>query len=157
MRARLDGDAKTAIELFPDCDAIALISEDIVEKLKTTDFQCRLDALQQAMNVFGTSFQGAGTVEKIATLKAASDSVSAAGAKVTKGVKDEIEKGLGHTLEVLYPCMEETPQGECVGLFFSLWWAALEVLPDDAAQASYELARCTTTLLIRVRQLGEAG
>ena len=34
---------------------------------------------------------------------------------------------------------------------------AVKVLPDDAAQASYELARCTTTLLIRVRQLGEAG
>ena len=145
---------RSAIELFPECDALSVISEDIVGKLETTtDFQCRLDALQQTMNVFGTSFQGAGAAEKVATLKAASDSVSAVGAKVTKGVKDEIEKNLGHALEVLYPCTEETPQDECVGQFFSLWSAALEVLPDDAAQASYEL----TTLLIRVRQLGGAG
>ena len=147
----------SAIELFTECDALAVISEDIVEKLETTDFQCRLHALQQTMNVLGTSFQGAGAAEKIAALKTASDSVSAAGAKVTKDGKDEIEKGLGHPLEVLYPCIEETARYECVGQFFSLWSAALEVLPDDAAQASYELARCTTTLLIRVRQLGEGG
>ena len=160
VRARLDEMQKlyrSAIELSSECDALAVISEYIVEKLERTDFQCRLDALQQKMKIFGRSFQGAGAAEKIATLKAASDSVSAAGAKVTKGVKDEIEKGLGRALEVPCPCVGETPQDECVGRFFSLWSAALEVLPDDAAQASYELARSTTTLLIRVRQLGEAG
>ena len=42
-------------------------------------------------------------------------------------------------------------------MFFSLWSVALEVLPDDAAQASNELARCTTTLLVRGWQLGEGG
>ena len=37
------------------------------------------------MNVFGTSFQGAGAAEEIVTLEAASDSVSAVGAKVARG------------------------------------------------------------------------
>ena len=55
---------RSAIELFPECDASAVISEDIVEKLETTDFQCRLQALQQTMNVFGTSFQRAGCGRK---------------------------------------------------------------------------------------------
>ena len=111
---------------------------------------------KQTMKVFGTSFQGAGAAEEIATLKDASDSVSPAGANITRGAKHEIEKGLGHAMQVL-PCIDETEQDEYVGQFFSLWFVALEVLPDDAAQASYELARCTTTLLIRIRQLGEAG
>ena len=149
----------SAIELFPECDALAVISEDIVEKLETTVFHSRLDALQQTMNVFKTSFQGAGAPEKIAALEAASDSVSAAGAKVTKGVKDEIEKGLGHALEVLYPCTEETPQDQCVGNFFSLWSAALEVLPDDAAQTSYQgsavwRGRCDRRIRCQRRRTG---
>ena len=112
---------RSVIDLFPECDALA---EDIVEKLETTDFQCRLDALQQTMNVFGTSFQGAGAAEKIATLEAASDSVSAAGAKVSEGVINT-----------------------------SAWASSSAsgrrhlkyLLPDDAAQASFELARCATT------------
>ena len=32
---------RSAIELFPECDVFAVISEDIVEKLETTDFQMR--------------------------------------------------------------------------------------------------------------------
>ena len=95
--------------------------------------------------------------KKIATLEAASDSVSAAGANITQGAKDQIEKGLGHAMQVLFPCMEDTPQDECVRQFFRLWSLAQEVLQDCAALTSYEVARCTITLLIRVRQLGEAG
>ena len=85
---------RSAIELFPECGASAIISEDIVEKLEIMDFQCRSHALQQTMNVFRTSFHGAGAAEKIAALEAASDSVSSAGAKVTKDGKVEIEKGV---------------------------------------------------------------
>ena len=125
----------------------------IAEKLETEDIQSRLGALQQTMKDFETSFQSAGAAEKIATLEAVSDSASAAGANITK---DQIEKGLGHAMQDLFPCKEETPQDECMGQFFSLWSVALEVLPPEAAQASCELDRCTTTLLIRVRQLGEA-
>ena len=106
---------RSAIELLPERDASAFISEDIVEKLETTAFQCRLDALQQTMNVFGTSFQGAGAAEKVDALQGASDYVSAAGAKVTKDAKDEIEKGLrrwvrGPVLQLVVGGTRSTPR-----------------------------------------------
>ena len=50
--------------------------------------------------------------------------MSAAGAKITEGAKDQTEKVLGHAMQVLYACTEETPQDECVGQFF---FVALEV------------------------------
>ena len=72
------GLCRSAIELFSDCDALAAISQGIAEKLVAEDIQSRLGALQQTMNVFGTSFQGAGAAENVA-----------GGAKITKGLKDE--------------------------------------------------------------------
>ena len=112
---------RSAIDFFPDCDAFAVVGWGVAGKLETEDIQSRVGALQHTMTVFGTSFQGAG-----ATREAASDSVSAAGVKITEGAKDQTEKVVGHAIQVLFACMEKTLQDECVGQFFILWSVASE-------------------------------
>ena len=119
MRARVDGDAKT---------------------LQVSDRALpRSHALQQTMNVFRTSFQGAGAAEQIAALEAASDSVSSAGAKMTKDGKDEIEKGV-----LAWKRPHKTSA-----------WASSSAFGRRYSKYSQTIPR--KTLLIRVRELGEAG